>query len=640
MLTAIRERATGWIAWVIVILITIPFALWGINSYFQGGSVTATATVNGVDITNTAYQQALAGQRRALADRLGSDFDPALLDSPGIKRRVLDGLIDNQLLHQFTREQNFSIPDSQLTRLIQEFPEFQQDGRFSQELYVELLGANRLSPQGFEQSQRLNGMVNQLQAGINDSAFLTEMERDRLLVLQEQTRTVEYALLKADQYVDEFVISADQVHAYYDKYNEHYLTDARIKVDYIELSVESLSALIEPSEEEIAALYGDTKERYAQAESRRASHILISVGQSDSADEKREKRNLVNDILAQARDGGDFALLASLHSDDPGSKEKGGDLGIIAKGQMVKPFEDAVFAMREGEITGPVESQFGYHIIKLTGLSAGSQQPLEAVREQVEVEAKRIQAERQFAELAESFKNLAFEAPDNLKTIADELDLTIRLSDWFTAAQGSGVASDASVRRAAFAEDVLNENLVSPAIEIGFDKLVALQKSEYEPTQPKSVESVRDEIMAVVKAEKSRAKVLENGSDLLAELESMPPSKLSWQQFVAGQNLEVESFSGKKSAFPADLIMLADAAFALAAPAAGEVRFAGLVLNSGDYALISLEKVVQGDLADINDAQRTSVQQQLLARDGSVLFGQFLAFLRDNAEIIISQDQL
>lgn len=640
MLTAIRERATGWIAWLIVGFITVPFALWGVNSYFQGDTIIATATVNGVNIPYSVYQNELAAQRQSLAQRLGADFDPALLDSLGIRQRVINGLIDNQLLNQFTDDQNFRISDQQLIGLIQSFPAFLEDGVFSQARYQELLAANRLNPQGFEQSQRLTGVVNQLQEGINDTAFFTKTERDRMLVLHDQSRHAQYAVLKASSFVDEFTIEEDEVKKFYEENSDLFQTEARMKVEYIELSIDSLSKTVVPSEEEIETLYVETKGRYKKAESRKASHILVNVDQSASEEEKQTKLDLANEILAKANSGDDFSILAKLYSDDPGSKDNGGDLGVVAKGQMVKSFEDAVFDMRKGEIRGPIQTTFGYHIITLTELEEGSQQSLEDVRQQLQEDARQIQAESQFTELAESFKNLVFEDPDNITTAADELGLKIQTSDWFTTNEGKGVAVDATVRRAAYSEDVLNENLVSPAIEIGFDKLVAVQKVAFEASGSKSIEAVKTQITNSLKAEKSEARVLQTGSDYLTELRSMDPVTDSWSFFSEEHELKVETLAEKKAEIPANLIVLGDAVFALPKPESGQVKFGGVALENGDYALLILENVESGNVEAIDEPQQTLVQQQLLARDGVGLFSQFRVLLRENADIEISEDRL
>ena len=407
MLTAIRERATGWIAWVIVILITIPFALWGINSYFEGGSEIPAATVNGQEISAYEFQNELAAQRQALAQNLGSNFDPALLESLGVRDRVMEGLIGNQLLVQYITDQNFRISDEQLQDLIKRFPAFQQNGKFSASLYQDVLRSNRLSPQGFEESQRVNGSLAQLQQGIGDTAFFTKSEQERLLVLQAQKRVAKYAILNADSYIADFNITDEQISDYYEKNLDRYQNPARIKLDYIELSIDTLAETVVPSEEEIVAHFEESKGQFKQAESRRASHILISVPRSATEEDRNAQLEVANNVFNQAKDGADFGDLAKLYSDDPGSKKNGGDLGVVTQGQMVKPFEDAVYSMSEGEVVGPVETTFGYHVIKLTELTEGSQQTLSEVREQVTAEAKRIKAEQLFADLAESFKKFS-----------------------------------------------------------------------------------------------------------------------------------------------------------------------------------------------------------------------------------------
>lgn len=640
MLTAIRERATGWIAWVIVFFITIPFALWGINSYFQGTNEIAVATVNGEEISSSAYQRELAVQRRSLIDRFGSDFDPALLDNLNIKKQVVEGLVDRELLTQFVNTQNIRLSDEQLRERIQTSLESLGEGKFNQTQYMQLLSANGWSVQSFEQSQRRSGAVNQFQQGIVDSSFFTTRERDQLLLLNQQSRIAQYAVLKANKFAQEFEVTDADVQAYYEENISRYQTESRIKVDYIELSVESLSPSITPNEEEINALYEENKGQYKQAANREASHILVSVNQSASADEKQNKLELANDILQQANQDEDFAALAQQYSDDPGSKEKGGDLGVIVRGQMVKPFEEAVFEMVEGEIKGPIESQFGYHIIKLTSLSEEYQQTLDQVRDQVLEEAVELQAERLFAELAESFKNVVFEDPDNLTTAADEMNLPIQSSDWFTASQGGGIAEDAALRRAAFSEDVLNENLVSPAIEIGFDKLIAVQKSEYEEAHSKPVEEVKGDIIATIKFEKSQSKLKQISPDLLSVLKSSVHNKASWEEFIQQHDLDALTLADKRAEIPENLAQVGDIVFTLPVPQGGEVQFAGVTLNNGDYVLVALEQVKAGELAVADDAQRTMVQQQLLERDGSTMFNQFRVWLKRNADITILEQQL
>jgi peptidyl-prolyl cis-trans isomerase D len=640
MLTAIRERATGWIAWVIVTLLVIPFALWGINSYFEGGSEVSVASVNGDDISTYTYQEDLAQQSQALSERLGSNFDPQLLDTLGIRQRVLDNLINNQLLNQYTRDQNFRVSDNQLSQIIQSEPAFQVDGEFDLAQYQAILSANRFTPQSFEQYQRVNEVVNQLSVGISDTAFVTEFEKSRLLALQDQQRTASYAVISTDQFIDNIEISDQEISDYYQRNSERYMTEARIRVNYIELSNEALAELITLSEDQISSLYEETKGRYRTAENRRASHILISVPGSAEEEVRQEKLALANSLIERLNQGEDFSTLAQQFSDDPGSSANGGDLGVIAREQMVKPFEDAVFSMQKGDINGPVQTQFGYHIIKLVELVPGQQRPLADVRDLVVAEAKNIQAEEMFAEQSESFKNLVFEDPDNLTTTADELDLPVKESDWFSISSGQGIAAESLVRNAAFSGDVLTDNLVSPAIEIGFDRLIAIQKIEYEAESLKPLEEVSSKIVESITLETAQAQVLELGAQYLGEFDEDVKTRADWDAFVAEKGLTSEQLNGKKQDVASDLALLANRIYSASAPEAGSVTSGGVALANGNYALFILEQVTAGDPQVVDEAMGANVEARLDSRDGAEMYNQFISHLRENAKVTIYQDQL
>ncbi len=640
MLVAIRERATGWLAWVIVGLITIPFALWGINSYFEGGSEIPAARVNGDEISVYAYQQDLNQRRQQLNAQFNRSISPELLEDLGVKQQVIDNLIDNRLLLEYTSDHNFGFDDRSLEEAIREIPSFHTEGRFDTELYQRILAANRYTPRQFEEYQRTNSAINQLIDGISQSSFYIEPELDRILQLQGQTRSARYAIIEAERYRDQIRVSDDQIQAYYDRNMERFRSEAEIKVDFIELSMESLAAKAQPSDEEIKARYEENKGRYITPETRQASHILVSVDESSTDEEKQQKLGLANELLERARQGEDFSELASEHSDDTGSAQNGGDLGTIARGQMVKPFEDAVYEMVEGEIAGPVETRFGYHIIKLDRLQESAQRPFADVRDEVETEVRASQAENLFGELAESFKNLVFENPDDIAVVADDLDLEVMSSDWFSADSGTGIASQAAVRRAAFSEDVLNDGLLSPAIEIGFDKLVAVYKTDYRPASMRPLEMVRQEVIDAIRLEESREEALTLGSDLLSTLESGGGNREIWEQTMASRNLESQQLAERRSDIPDELRLLGDAVFSHSRPAGNGVGFGGVVLDNGDYTLYVLEDVRQGNPEDVDESEKAALRQRLLTRDGQGAFSAFQKSLRDSARIEIFEDRL
>ncbi len=636
MLTAIREGSKGWIAGIIIGLIVLTFALFGISSYLEGENQAPLATVNGDEISYVSYQNQLSQQRQAMSERFGRNFDESLLDSLGIKQQVLDTLIDSRLVNQYTNEQNYRLSDEQLVQRIQTTDSFLTEGQFDSELYQNILASNRLTPQGYEALERQNSLGQQLRQSIASSAFTVPNEMDQLLRLQTQSRDVRYTILAADRYVDGFDITEQQAREEYESNKDNYQTEARIKVAYLDLSVEKLAADSKLSEDEIEQTYERLKGRFKTAEVRRASHILISVGSSADDSEKAEKRSLAESILSQAQQGIDFTDLAKQHSDDPGSAANGGDLGIVTRGQMVKPFEDAVFSMRQGDLAGPIETQFGYHIILLTEQVDERQKTLAEARADVEAEAATAAAEAMFAELIDPFQNLIFEQPDSLGPAADETGLAIQTSDWFTQGVGAGIAENATVRNAAFSEDVLQDNLNSQAIELGFERMVAVRKVDYEAASHKPFEEVRDEIIASLRLESSKNKSASQAGQFLSDLSD----QASWDAVLEQNELIEQQISGLRNEIPSELFLLGEKVFSDPVPGAGSPIFGQVSLTNGDTAIYSLIGVTPGDVESLDENTKQRLVQQISARDGSDLYRHLLKHLRANSAIVIDQEQL
>lgn len=644
MLTAIRERATGWIAWVVIILITIPFALWGINSYFEGGSDIIIAEVDGVDIDATAYRQELYTQQQAITERSNGPVDREQLNSPSVKNRVINNMVDNQILQRFTTKHNFRISDHKLQQNLHKISLFHTDGVFDAARYQTVISNSRFTPQSFEAYERTEAAIRQLQTTIQNSAFASPYERDVLAQRQEHSRSVHYATIKTKLFADKLELTPEAVETYYEDNKARYLSDERIKVNYIELKVDTLLQTITVTPQEVADFYEQAKSRYKTAESRQASHILISVDDGASAEEKQQRLALAEGVLADinaGQDAGqDFAALAKKHSDDPGSAKNGGDLGVVAKGQMVAPFEKAVFSMAAGEVRGPVETQYGYHLIKLTQLQPEQQQTLDAVRGEVETEVKQLNAEQLFAELAESFKNLVFESPEDLAITAEDLSLTVETTDWFTRGQGDGVADEDAVRQAAFSSDVVNEDLASDAIELGFDHLIAVQKVEHEPAVQKPLAEVEQKIREIMVSDQAREQAMELGDELLETLEASAPTLAQWKQVMADNDLKTETLVGKKTDVPAELRSLGDKVYAMSPPVGDTVQVGGLSIANDDYVLFALEKVTLSPLAEIDEAARDSIESQLQSREGGQTYDQLMAYLKGRTEIVVHRDRL
>ncbi|MGI9318945.1 MAG: SurA N-terminal domain-containing protein [bacterium] len=636
MLTAIREGSKGWISGIIIGLIVLTFALFGISSYLEGGQETPVATVNGDEIDVYAYQNELAQQRQSLTERFGSSFDPALLDNLGIKDRVLDTLIDSRLLSQHTVEKNYRLSDQLLAGRIQQSEVFRTDGQFDAEKYQNILASNRLTPQGYEAIERQSGVASQLRKGIVDSAFTVENELDRLLVLQTQTREVDYVVIPAATYMDEFDVKEEEAQKEYDNNIDRYQREARIKVEYIDLSVDELAADIVPTDDEVEQTFERMKGRFKSPEVRKASHILVSVDADADEATKSERLNFAQELFDKASGEADFSELAKQHSDDSGSSGNGGDLGVVTRGQMVQPFEDAVFSMGLDEITGPIETQFGFHIIKLTELTEERQQALDEVQEEIAMEARKASAEALFADLVEPFQNLIFEQPESLGPAEDETGLKVQTSDWFTLNQGQGIAAEPAVRRAAFAEDVLDEGLNSQAIELGFDRMVAIRKLDYEAASPMPFEDVKEAIVTDLKLQQSKARAEEISLESINGL----THEASWDIMLATNEWERQSLANRRPEIEPALAALADKVYSSEVPESGSPLFGQVVLPNGDAVIYSLNKVEAGSAEDVDQTLKDQLAQQLINRDGAGMYQLFIKNLRATAEIVIDQEQL
>ena len=637
MLTQIRERATGWLAWVIVILITIPFALWGIQSYFEGPADVPVATVNGEEIPLYAFQNELSRQRRVSIRQADGSSSPARPENAAMRAEVVESMIAGRLINQYVRDRDYRLSDEALKQRIETTPSFLRDGQFDSTLYRDLLRSNGYTTQTYEAGERQSAAIEQLSSSLADSSFATEAEVNRLLALQTQTRKAGYVIVPANRFEGDIEIADSEAEQQYQDNLAAYEAPARVKVDYIELSVANLAESVEPTEAELSETYEQTSERYKQAEARKASHILFSVEASAEQAQRDEILATAETVLAEARAGADFAELAARHSGDPGSKDRGGDLGVVTRGQMVAPFEEAVFDMVADEIRGPIETRFGYHIIKLTELTEERQKTPDEARQEVAAEARRIQAENQFAELGEAFRNLVFEDPESLSTAAGELGLEVQQTGWFTEHDGEGVAGEAPVRAAAFSEDVLNDDLNSAAIELGFDHMVAVRRAGYEAAHPKPFEEVRDQIKQRLRFRKSSARTQELGGQLVADLKA---GTIAWDELPAQQQLEPETLAEQRDQVPGNLSQLGDAVFAQPAPDAGSVAYDGVALGNGDYAIYALREVVQGSVADIEESRRDGLHEQLLARDGDGLYRRLRETIRQGADVSINREQI
>lgn len=638
MLLDLREtvRNSKPIKYTLITLICIPFALVGIGSYFSGRQAAAVAEVNGVEITTAQLDNAYSQQRQRLAQMFGGKIPEGLANEALLRQQALEQLITQQVLRSEVEVQRFAIGDDTLNRAIRNMPAFQSDGKFDADTYKSQVGAIGLSVPAFEQQFRDDNAMTQFRAGVTDTSFKLPQEKDRLDALARQTRTVDFVQYNMADAKEQLDVSDEEIAAWFDENADSYQFPQRAKLQYIELDSAELAKAIDVSDDEAAARYEETRNNYIAPELRSASHILLSLDDPGDEDEITEKTGVLEGLKARIEGGESFADLAGEFSADVGSAEKGGSLGNIAPGAMVAEFEQAVFALAEvGDVSAPVKSDFGLHLIKLDSITPESGKPFEEVKDEVIDSIRRDGADREFFDLRELLSEQVFDNPESLEVAAEQTGLEIVETDWLdtdTAGDADPVLSNPQVLTAAFSEDVLEVGNNSDLIEIGDNHVIALRVLEHEGPRPKTLDDVRDEVSDAIRDKQA-------GEQLDVSVAS------TVEKIEAGETLADITQGDESAAVTADEVLtrqstaldrnLVNDIYAMPKPAEGKSVAGFGVLASGDrvaWSLKSVDTPEQPETAE-NEGESVVADQQL----GGSEFNAMLQSLRSRAEIAIAQ---
>lgn len=636
MLQFIRDTAKGWVAWLIIGLLIIPFALWGINEYFQGGSAANIATVNGEDISLRIYQQTYQQQRARIKSMLGSNANPDMIDQFLKPEDIIDGLIERQLLIEAATDDGYRIADQSIVKQIQSIEAFQQDGRFSKPAYERALRNQGYSTGYFESSMLSDSLISQINSGIRGTAIVANAEVDNYIRLKNQEREITYLTIPVSQYEAKVVISDEEYQKYYDDNLQRFVNPEKVSLDYVELDIKDIQATISFTEEELLKAYDEQKDRYGVGEERQAKHILIQI--SDSEDEKSVNKALdkANKIAARIKAGESFETLAKSSSDDSGSANQGGDLGFFGKNIMDPAFEAAAFAMKEDEISDPVKSSFGYHIIKLEKIRAGSHKPFTEVREEIIKVHQQQKAEAQFFDKIELMANAAYEQPDSLDAVAEALNQKIKSTEKFPMSGGKGIAANQKLLQVAFSNDVLKQKYNSEPIEISVNHLVVVRLKEHEPETQKSLDEVKSEISKLLIKQAASAKAEEAGKETVKNLKQGSESTSVAKKL--GLEWKAKAYITRtENKLSRDLV---DAVFKQKKPVEGKVSTNGIKLNTGDYVVYQLFNVKNPDVTKIADAEKKKFTSELSSLYSNAEYDKYLTSLKNQADILIFAENI
>jgi len=649
MLLDLREtvRSSKPIKYTLITLICVPFVLFGIGSYFAGGEAPAVATVNGEEITQYELDGATQQQRRQLAQMFGGQLPDAFADETMLRQQALDQLVTRRVLEETVAEQRFAVGDETLGRMIRTRPAFQVDGRFDRETYDQQLRASGLSVSAFEQSFRDDTAMNQFSAGIIDTSFTLPSEASRLDALARQTRVVDALRFDLEVARESIEPTDEEVTAHFEENADGYTFPERLKIDWIELDATALAADIDVTDAEAEARYEENRANYMRPEQREASHILLELEDGASDDEVAARTAELEAVRERIAAGESFSDLAAELSDDAGSAGNGGSLGVIAPGAMVPEFEQAVLALgSEGDLSDPVRTDFGLHLIRLDTLTAETGKPFDEVRDEIVASLRSEQADRDFFELRSELAEIVFDESTSLEPAAEATGLEIRSSDWLdadTIGEAGAVLSNPAVLAAANDPEVIEAGNNSELIEVGPRHVVALRVTESEGPRPKTLDDVREQVVDEIRDARAGERLdelaaaavesLGGGGDVAALAADEPLAEV----FAA------EALARRSTVFDDDVVATI---FALPRPAGGEPRTGTATLGDGDrlaYALRSVESPGTGEAeagegeggaeGEASPAPMPSVVAGADPQRGNVEFSALLGSLRENADV-------
>ena len=636
MLQLIRDNATGWIAWGIVILISIPFALWGIHQYVTPDSSVAVATVDDTEIGYYDFQRRYARRRQQVQSMLGARLLGEDEESR-LRREVLDGMIDSQVVISSGMNAGMRVGDEQLANTIQTQEVFRSGDGFSQNAYESWLRSQGYSAGGFEEELRRSLLEQQIALGVSGSDFMPTGELRDSVRMRLQKRTFSLLTIPASDFAGTEPAESE-IAAHFERHRDAYMAPERLRLRYLEISMDEIAAGIKVDDDELRALFEAERERFVTPEKREVSHILISVPADADSTAEEEARARLAALRSRIEVGESFEDLARDNSDDPGSATVGGSLGFIERGVMVPPFEEAAFALAPGELSEPVRSSYGWHLIRVTSVQGSRRATFEEVREQVLAQYRAREAERIYVEHAETLANVTYEHPESLEAGAQELGLSIRETSPVTRAGESDdpIASQPAVVAAAFSSDVLDEGNNSDPIEFESGRMVVVRAFDHEPPRALALDEARPQIIETLQAEARRGAVTERGRDVLAELRGgrdagavAADTGLEWSRFE-----DVGRAGGELSE------RLLEVAFRMPRPGSGSARFDGVVDANGDFVVISLARVDDGDVSTLSDDESRSLSRALEADIGRIMFDAFVRGRREASDVQIVEQNI
>ena len=617
MLLEIREKVQGLFASIILVFICVLFGLWGIQNYLGGGKETPVVQVGDKEFFQRDVTQAYQQFAQNLA---GMKFDEET-----IKKQAIQKLVSDEVLLQHVQDEKLLVSDSVARDFIQGLEYFQKDGQFDKNQYQNLLASQNMSSDEFVARIKKALVMEQFQKTITDSAFVTPAQVSGFFKIQNQKRDLEYVTVPVTASAQP--VADEEINSYFQQHQDAFQTDEQVSLQYVELSLDKLAAQVKPSEDQLRAYYQEQKAQFSSKERRRISHILFAFTKDPAADQQAlQKAQQAKQTLQHK----EFSALAAELSDDKLTAKKGGDLGLFNVGVMEKSFEDVAAKLKLGEVSEPVKSAFGYHLIKVTELTAGDEKPFEAVKAELTKAYQKAQAESQFTSLGEKLAQVSYEHADSLEAAAQVVEGEVSKTAWFTRGQGQGIAAEEKVRLAAFSEDVLKGNNSEP-LEIGNERLVVIRMQAHQPATTKPLTEVKAQVIEAVQKDKAQQAAASTANKIQAELNSGK----AFAQVADSFHLSVKRVNGLVRAASDLSPTIRQAVFKAPKPKAGQSSVIVVDDISGAKVVANIVKVTDGEMTEADKAKLPALEKNIATSFGRSQFDAVLSALQAKVDITI-----
>ncbi len=635
MLQTLHDRFSGVIAKIVLGVIVIVFGgFFGIQSYMNPRTETYVARVNGHEISQDEFRERYNQYRSQMQRMYGKQFDALAFDTPQRKREMLDQMVNEQLILDANDKIGAAVPPGRLQSTIMQEPSFQVDGKFDKERYRLILSASQKSPEWYQEQVRRDLAVRQIPLELTHGSVITDAQVDAYLRLRDQTR--DFRFVKLDKPTAEVKVADADIEAYYKAHGDEFMTPERVSLEYVEVDAAKIQADVKVDEATLQQKYDEQKGRFVSPEQRLASHILVKVDANADAAAQKAALEKAQAIEAEAKAGKDFAALAKADSADLGSKAQGGDLGWLEKGVTDPAFESALFAMNKGDISDPVKSDEGYHIIQLRDVRPEKVRSFDEVKAELSKQYVDSERERLYSEVSGKLTDAVYQDPTALSAAAKDLGLPLQKTGLFTRAGGEGIAANPAVVKAAFSNTVLTEGNASDPIELGPNHIIIVHVDQHEKSVPKPLDQVREQISKLLTDKQIAAQAKEQAGVLYARVTKGE----TLEQIAAPLKLKVEQEKDiGRSAVNLDQTLVAEV-FKLTRPQEGKTSTALVALTNDAYALVALDSVKDADPAKLDAKSREAARNQLTQSIGEEAVRGYIDTLRKSAKVEIAEDRL